>query len=47
MPMIMCRFCEYVGSGDDALDWWNDVAEHERQKHPDQMREMGEEVNVG
>ena len=39
MPIAMCLFCQYVGSGEDQYDQWNDVEEHEKREHPDEVKE--------
>jgi hypothetical protein len=39
MPIVLCKYCEYVGSGDDLEDQWEDVRNHELKKHPEEVKE--------
>jgi len=35
MPIVLCVYCQYIGSGDDLDDQWEDVRRHERKEHSD------------
>jgi len=39
MPIVLCVWCEYIGSGDTIDDQWNDVERHERIKHRKEIAE--------
>ena len=50
MPIVLCRFCEYIGqvfiAGDyadqreDVLDMWHDAQEHEISEHSVELAEL-------
>lgn len=39
MPIVMRKWCEYIGSGDEIEDQWGDVREHELKEHPKEIQE--------
>ncbi len=53
MPIVLCRFCDYVGEGGGAwydddviLSMWADVQEHEVAEHSVELAELdGLEAN--
>jgi hypothetical protein len=39
MPIVMCKWCEYIGSGDTSDEQWSDVAGHELANHLKEIKE--------
>ena len=47
MPIVMCQFCEYVGSTNvgpgqtySLDDLWYDVEDHEKAEHPEDLDDL-------
>lgn len=40
--MIICIFCDYVGSGDSIEERWQNVKQHEEKEHSDELKELEE-----
>jgi len=45
MPIVICRYCMKVGFGKSVDEQWDDVREHEKKEHPQEISEEEEIID--
>jgi hypothetical protein len=42
MPIVICKYCDYVGQGQTLEEKWDDAEKHEKSQHKKELKEDSE-----